>query len=70
MINTVVIKLSESNEMTIYRHIMADVKINDFWAWLNRCIPAFEALRLLDICECDYKRLMIRKYNRVFNSND
>lgn len=65
--NTVLIKLSEYNEMIIYRHVMADVSINDFWSWLNRYIPAFEVLRLLDICECDYKRLMIRKYNRIFN---
>lgn len=68
MTNTVVIKLSEHNEMTIYRHIMREIKIDDFWAWLNKYIPAFEVLRLLEICECDYKRLMIRKYNRVFNT--
>lgn len=70
MENTVVIKLSQNNEMTICRHIMSDIKIGDFWAWLNRYIPAFEVLRLLDICECDYKRLMIRKYNRIFNTKN
>ena len=68
MENTVLIKLSENNEMTIYRHIMTEIKINDFWAWLNKYIPSFEALRLLDICDCDYKRQMIRKYNRIFKS--
>lgn len=69
MINTVLIKLSEHNEMTIYRHIMRDIKINDFWGWLNKNIPASEVLILLDICECDYKKLKIYKYNRVFNTN-
>lgn len=46
--NTVVIKLSAYNEMTIYRHVMRDIKVEDFWAWLNFNIPAPEALRLLD----------------------
>lgn len=67
--NTVIIKLSAYNEMTIYRHVMGNIKVSDFLGWLNFNIPAPEALRLLDICECDYQRLMLRKYDRVFNKN-
>lgn len=53
--------------MVVFRTTMSSIKINDFWAWMNKYIPAPEALRLLGICDCDYKRLMIHKYNRIFN---
>ena len=65
MENTILIKLRENNEMTVYRHVMSEIKINDFWAWLNRFIPNSESLKLIDICDCDYKRQMIRKYSKL-----
>ena len=65
MSNTIIIKLSENNEMTVYRQIMSEIKINDFWAWLNRFIPNSESLKLIDICDCDYKKKMIRKYSKI-----
>ena len=64
MSNTILIKLSENNEMTVYRHVMSEIKINDFWPWLNRFIPNYESSKLLDICDCDYKRQMIRRFSK------
>lgn len=60
----VTIKLNENNSFDVYKHIMSDIKINDFWAWMNRMIPVSESRKLLEIVECDYKRLMIHKYSK------
>lgn len=43
---------------------MSDIKVNDFWAWLNKMIPVSESRKLLDIVDCDYKRQMIHKYSK------
>lgn len=46
----------------IFRAEMSDIKINDFWQWLNKNIPSTEARKLKEIVDCDYKRLMLNKY--------
>lgn len=62
----VTIILSENNSFDVYKHIMRDIKVNDFWAWLNKMIPVGESRKLLDIVDCDYKRQMIQKYSKKY----
>lgn len=50
---------------TIHKKTMSEIKINDFWGWLNRYIPNNQALKLMEIVDCDYKRIMIRKYSKL-----
>ncbi len=65
VIRKVTINLNERQEFDVYRHKVNEIKINDFWAWLNRMIPVSESRKLLDIVDCDYKRQMIMKYSRI-----
>lgn len=58
-------KVIINDKLTISKHQMSNVKVNDFWSWLNRLIPNSKALLLLDIVDCDHKRLMIRKYSKL-----
>ncbi len=64
VIRKVTINLNEHQEFDVYRHKMSDIKVNDFWAWLNKMIPVSESRKLLDIVDCDYKRQMIQKYSK------
>lgn len=49
----------------INKRQMSEIKINDFWSWLNRYIPNNESLKLLEIVDCDYKRIMIKQYSKI-----
>ncbi|MCT4321835.1 hypothetical protein [Elizabethkingia anophelis] len=60
----VTIILNSENSFDVYQHVMSEIKIKDFWAWLNSKIPAFESRKLLEIVDCDYKRQMIQKYSK------
>ena len=50
---------------TIHKKSMSEIKINDFWGWLNKYIPNEQVLKLLEIVDCDHKRIMIRKYSKL-----
>lgn len=65
VIRKVTININGREEFDVYRHKINEIKINDFWAWLNRMIPVSETRKLLDIVDCDYKRQMIMKYSRL-----
>ncbi|HAY3553790.1 hypothetical protein [Elizabethkingia meningoseptica] len=60
----VTIILSSENSFDVYQHVMSEIKINDFWAWLNSKIPVSESRKLLEIVDCGYKRQMIQKYSK------
>lgn len=60
----VTIIINSENSFDVYQHVMSEIKINDFWAWLNSKIPASESRKLLEIVDCDYKRQMIQKYSK------
>jgi len=64
VIRKVTININERQEFDVYRHKVNEIKINDFWAWLNKMIPVSESRKLLDIVDCDYKRQMIIKYSK------
>lgn len=65
VIRKVTININGREEFDVYIHKINEIKINDFWAWLNRIIPVSESRKLLDIVDCDYKRQMIMKYSRL-----
>ena len=55
----------KERSFNIHKKQMQDVKINDYWAWLNRFVPTNQAKKLLDIADCDYKIRMIYQYSKL-----